>query len=117
MSLKDSTTTNRPVYQNVSQSAIPPNDNLFMFVDDYLVPKMNLEVIRPDFESGKMGFFEIQFIVEKDGTISSIEVLTSVGPNIDAEIVRVLSESVWTPAKNRSEVVRQLMILDTYFAY
>ena len=105
------------IYENVSASAVPPNGNLFMFIDEYVVTRMNGEAIQPDLEAGRQGFFEIQFVVEKDGSISNVEILTSVGPYIDAEIQRILSSSRWKPAENQGSIVRQKMILDTYIEY
>ncbi len=113
----DEIVVDNQIYENVSASAIPPNGNLFMFIDEYVVTRMNGEAIQPDLEAGRQGFFEIQFVVEKDGSISNVQVLTSVGPYIDKEIERILIGSRWTPAENQGSMVRQKMILDTYIEY
>ncbi len=48
-----------------------------------------------------------QFIVEKDGSVSSVQVVRSVNPLLDAEACRVIySMPKWIPGKQRGEVVR-----------
>lgn len=105
------------IYEDVSVTAVPPNGNSFMFMDEYIVPRINGAAIQPDLEAGLQGFFEVQFVVEMDGSVSNVVVLTPVGPNIDAEVVRILSSSRWTPAQRQGAVCRQRLLLDTYFEY
>ncbi len=48
-----------------------------------------------------------QYIVEKDGSISSVQVVRGVHPLLDAEACRVIySMPKWIPGKQRGEVVR-----------
>lgn len=49
----------------------------------------------------------LTFIVEKDGSVSNVEVLKGVDPLLDNEAVRVISESPkWTPGLQRGQPVR-----------
>lgn len=49
----------------------------------------------------------LTFIVEKDGSVSNVEVLKGVDPLLDSEAVRVISESPkWTPGLQRGQPVR-----------
>lgn len=49
----------------------------------------------------------VRFVVEKDGSVSNVEVMKKVSPGIDKEAVRVIqSLPKWTPAKNNGKAVR-----------
>ncbi len=49
----------------------------------------------------------LTFIVEKDGTVSSVTIVKGVHPLLDDEAVRVISESPkWTPGYQRGQPVR-----------
>ncbi len=53
----------------------------------------------------------VQFIVEKDGSLSSFEVLKGISPDCDKEAVRMLKNSIrWTPAKVDGKAVRMKMV-------
>ena len=58
-----------------------------------------------------------QFVVEKDGSISDVEVVRSVHPSLDAESVRVvkLMSGKWTPATEREKPVRSKFTLPFVF--
>jgi len=58
-------------------------------------------------EKGDQGTVYLQFIVEKDGSLTNIVVLRGVSPEIDREAVRVVSAMPkWKPAKQRGKPVR-----------
>ncbi len=49
----------------------------------------------------------VQFIVEKDGSLSNVNVLRSVFPSLDAEAVRVVKAMPnWKPGRQKGEPVR-----------
>lgn len=53
------------------------------------------------------GIVYLTFIVEKDGSVSSVTVLKGVHPLLDNEAVKVISESPkWTPGLQRGQPVR-----------
>lgn len=54
------------------------------------------------------GLVKIRFVIEKDGSISNIEVLTSPSPLLSEEALRVIrmSPAQWTPGKQRDKPVR-----------
>ncbi|HZY38533.1 MAG TPA: energy transducer TonB [Mucilaginibacter sp.] len=57
--------------------------------------------------ASKQGKVILQFIVEKDGSISKVKVLRSVFPSIDAEAVRVVTSSPkWAPGTQDGYPVR-----------
>ena len=58
-------------------------------------------------EQGKQGRVVVQFVVEKDGSITDAKVARSADPQLDAEALRIVSEMPkWTPGKQRGKEVR-----------
>ncbi|MDE6347936.1 MAG: TonB family protein [Bacteroides sp.] len=58
-------------------------------------------------KEGTQGRVTVQFIVEKDGSISHVKPLRGVQPELDAEAVRVISSMPkWKPGTQRGEAVR-----------
>lgn len=58
-------------------------------------------------QKGTQGRVQTCFIVEKDGSISNIEVLRGIDPLLDKEAVRVISNMPkWKPGKQKGQVVR-----------
>ena len=58
-------------------------------------------------ENGVQGRVTVQFVVEKDGSISDVHVLRGVDPSLDREAVRVVkSMPRWTPGKQNGITVR-----------
>ncbi len=67
-------------------------------------------------EQGKQGRVIVQFVVNKDGSISDAKVMKPVDPLLDAEALRVVSEMPnWTPGKQRGELVRVRFTLPVTF--
>ncbi len=58
-------------------------------------------------KNGAQGRVLVQFIVEKDGSISEVEVIKKVNEHLDAEAVRVVNAMPkWKPGKQNGEPVR-----------
>lgn len=58
----------------------------------------------------------VKFIVEKNGTLTDIEVLKGTDPLLDQEALRVVSVSpAWIPAQHKGEIVRSQFILPIQF--
>ena len=58
-------------------------------------------------EKKEQGRVIVDFIVEKDGSLSNIHVLKSITPRLDAEAIRVVkSMPKWIPGKQRGKSVR-----------
>ena len=74
-------------------------------LSDYLRDNIKYpEACRKDSIQGRV---IISFVVEKDGSISSAEVIKSVHEQLDAEALRVISAMPkWKPGKQRGKVVR-----------
>ncbi len=72
----------------------------------------NYEYPRSARRSGAEGTISIQFIVEKDGSVSDVKVLRGVSPDCDAEAVRVIKKVLaWKPARIRGRAVRNRITL------
>ena len=62
-----------------------------------------------DVQLGIQGTVYASFVVEKDGSVSSVKILRGIsgGPDLDAEAIRVLSEMPkWTPGEQDGHPVR-----------
>ena len=58
-------------------------------------------------ENGIQGRVIVQFIIEKDGSISDVKISRSVDPSLDCEALRVVKAMPkWTPAKLKGIPVR-----------
>lgn len=67
-------------------------------------------------EKGQQGVVMLEFVVEKDGTISGIKVLRSVCPALDAEAIRVVKAMPkWEPADDNGLKCRSYFQLPITF--
>ena len=68
-------------------------------------------------KEGIEGCVYVKFVVEKDGSISNIEVVRSVHPELDKEAVRVVNliPNKFIPAKYNGEIVRSFFTLPLTF--
>ena len=58
-------------------------------------------------ENNIQGKVFVQFVIEKDGSVSNVKVTRSVDPSLDKEAIRVIqSMPKWTPGKQRQKPVR-----------
>ncbi len=77
---------------------------------------LNIKYPRAARETGISGTVYVTFVVETDGSVSSIGVLRSVAGGCTEEAVRVVSEMPdWTPGKQRGKPVRVRMNLPVKF--
>jgi periplasmic protein TonB len=59
----------------------------------------------------------VEFVVERDGSITNVRTLKGIGAGCDEEAVRVVSIAPkWYPGKQRGKPVRQKMILPINFS-
>ena len=59
----------------------------------------------------------VEFIVEKDGSISNVKIILGIDPLLDVEALRVINNSPanWTPAKQRNKEVRYKLVFPVIF--
>ncbi len=80
----------------------------------YLVDEINYP--QQAMEEKIEGVVFIQFVVEKDGSISNVVVLRGVHELLDREALRVIAEMPhWTPGKVDGEAVRVLQTIPVRF--
>ncbi len=76
----------------------------------------NINYPKPALRMEISGRVFVKFIVEKDGSISGINVVKGIGAGCDQEAIRVLSQAPkWEPGKQRGRPVRVSMILPIAF--
>ncbi|MBR6601007.1 MAG: energy transducer TonB [Bacteroidaceae bacterium] len=67
-------------------------------------------------EQGKQGRVIVEFVVEKNGSITEAKVMKPVDPLLDAEALRVVSAMPnWNPGKQRGKEVRTRFTLPVTF--
>jgi len=60
----------------------------------------------------------VQFIIEKDGSVSNAKVIKSAHKSLDYEVLRLIKQSPnWTPASKENEQVRVLINFPVTFRY
>ena len=68
-------------------------------------------------ESLPVGRVIVRFVVERDGSLTNIEVGRGVSPGLDAEVVRVIGlMPKWTPGKREGKLVRVGYFLPVSFS-
>ena len=91
------------VYEVVEQMPSFPGGNAAMM--RYLAENIKYPVSAQ--KAKDQGRVVVQFIVEKDGTVTGVKTVRSVTPTLDAEAVRVIKAMPkWTPGKQGGEFVR-----------
>jgi len=77
----------------------------------------NIHYPQAAIEAQIQGKVYIQFVIEKDGSLSNIKVIRSVDPEIDREAIRVLEQSPkWSPGKQQGRPVRVYYTFPITFA-
>jgi len=78
----------------------------------------NIVYPKAERKAGKEGTVYVSFVVEKDGTISTVKLMKGVAnaPGLGTEAVRVISAMpAWTPARMNSGAVRCMMTVPIKF--
>ncbi len=77
----------------------------------------NVEYPKEARESGIVGTVYIQFIVEKDGTLTNIKVIRGVHESLNQEALRVIKlMPKWKPGKQRGKAVRTQFTIPLKFS-
>ena len=77
----------------------------------------NLKYPEEAVENNISGKVFVEFVANKDGSISDVKVLKGIGYGCDKEAKRVIANSVnWTPAELNGEKVRQKLVLPISFS-
>ena len=102
-------------------------DEIFVIVEQKPMPKGGMRAFY-EFVSDELSYPRqarelkiegkvfIQFVIEKNGTITDIQVVKGIGGGCDLEAIRVVDLApAWTPGKQRGQPVRVRMVLPITF--
>lgn len=112
ISLKQESADSSDIYSKVDQIAEFPGGVSALY--NFLGKRLNYpELARA---RGIQGKVFVQFVVEKDGSLSNIKIMRSIGYGFAEEVVRVLKLSPkWNPAKKNGAPVRTLFTMPVNF--
>lgn len=97
----------------VVEQPAAPRDGLAAFYKD-VGNRINYPA--PARRMGIEGKVFVEFIVERDGSLTQFQVVKRIGAGCDEEAVRVIREAPsWIPGKQRGKPVRQRMVLPIHF--
>ncbi len=105
---------------------VPTVDNspgeIFVVVEDYPKPIGGMEGIMrrlqyPEIarKAGIEGRVTVQFVIEKDGTVSNPQVLKGIGGGCDEAAVKAIRDTRFTPGMQRKKPVRVRMSIPIVF--
>lgn len=79
--------------------------------------KSNMKYPEEARKKGIEGRVFVQFVVEKDGSLSDVKVVKGIDPACDQEALRVIKNSPnWEPGTQRGQAIRQKMVQNILFA-
>jgi periplasmic protein TonB len=102
-------------------------DQIFLVVEESATPKGGMAAfyayvqnkMKYPAQARRMGIegkVFVEFVVNKDGTISDVKYIRGIGAGCDEEAVRVIqSAPPWNPGKQRGKAVKQRMVLPIQF--
>ncbi len=99
----ETTRSQEEVFMVVEEQPLFPggNEAMMKFLSD------NIKYPSEAQQKGIQGRVITNFVVEKDGSITDVQIIRSVAPSLDKEAVRVVqSMPRWIPGKQRGETVR-----------
>lgn len=100
----DKDTLDNPVFEVVEKMPAFPNGGMPALME-YLAK--NIRYPEGAMKKGTQGRVTVQFVVEKDGSITNAKILRGIDPELDKEAVRVISAMPkWEPGTQRGETVR-----------
>lgn len=111
-SITKKTTEEGEIFQVVEEQPMFPGgmEEMMKFL------QQNIKYPKEAQEQGKQGRVIVQFVVNKDGSISNDSIVRSVDPLLDAEALRVVrSMPNWTPGKQKGKPVRVRFTLPVTF--
>ena len=110
--VKEIVQNDAPIFHTVEQMADFPGGRPAMF--EWLRANMRYPV--EAFQQGVQGDVFVEFVVEKDGSFSNIQVVRGVNPYLDAEAIRIFQAMPnWQPARQGGEIVRARFTMPVQF--
>ncbi|MCE2894626.1 MAG: TonB family protein [Flammeovirgaceae bacterium] len=100
------------IFLVVEQTAVPKNGmaGFYKYVSE------NLRYPAPARRMGVEGKIYVQFVVDKDGSITDVTTVNSLGAGLEEEAIRILKAAPpWTPGRQRGKPVKQRMVIPIFF--
>jgi protein TonB len=111
----------------VAEAPAEETDEIFTIVEESAAPKGGIgafytyvrEKMKYPPQARRMGIdgkVFVEFVVNKDGSITDVRAVKGIGAGCDEEAIRVVqSAPAWTPGKQRGKPVKQRMVLPITF--
>lgn len=102
-------------------------DEIFEIVEENAAPKggmkkfygwvgKNVKYPTQARRMGVEGKVYVQFVVDKDGSLTDVKVVRGIGAGCDEEAIRVIKKAPkWSPGKQRGRAVKQRMVIPINF--
>lgn len=127
--MSEDTRIEEVIYTDEDQGAMPEEktDEIFTIVEEQPSPRgglkafydyvgSNLQYPSNARRMGLEGRVFVEFVVERDGSLTDIKVAKGIGGGCDEEAIRVISNAPkWNPGKQRGREVRVRMIMPIVF--
>jgi TonB family protein len=113
---------------DISKYDLKDENEIFTIVEETAQPKNGINEFYANLatqikypeqarKTGVEGRVFVEFVVNKDGSLSEVKVLRGIGAGCDSEAMRVVSKSEnWNPARQRGKAVKQRIVLPIVFA-
>jgi len=101
-----------PPYRYAEKSAEPIGgyENMMKFIKENIQNPISKKSLKIN------GSVIVEFVIEKDGSISNVKILYGLRPDLDAEAIRVISMMPnWKPAEHQGKLVRQFYQIPVRF--
>lgn len=101
------------IFEIVEEEPVPPGGS-----QEALLKWVARSIVYPEIaaDNGVQGRVIVQFVVERDGSISKATVVRGVDPSLDKEALRVVNKmDKWKPGKQRGKAVRVKYTLPIQF--
>jgi hypothetical protein len=102
--------TNNMIYNSAGLQVQPIYPGGISNFLDYIKANFDYNNLAPEFDKTKIARIYVQFVVEKDGTVSTIKILRDPGSGAGKEAERVIKENKtkWSPGIQNGKPVRAI---------
>lgn len=114
ISQESDSTAREEIFTQVEESASFPGgiEGFYQFLAKHLRYPRSAQ------RMGIEGRVFVQFVVEKDGSITNVKIVKGIGGGCDKEVLRIMEMMPnWVPATQKGEPVRQKMIQNILFKF
>ncbi|WP_020530155.1 energy transducer TonB [Flexithrix dorotheae] len=103
-------------FEEIFQIVEDPAEPIGGYKAFYAFVGENLKYPRKALDLSVEGRVYIKFVVDKDGSLTNLQIARGIGAGCDEEALRVMSKAPkWKPGKQRGRAVRQQMVIPIVF--